>query len=485
MRFQILSHAGLLVSGKSKTLVSDPWIIGSTYWRSWWNYPPVSEELIASVKPDYIYLTHIHWDHFHGPSLKKLDRNTPVLVPKGHLSRLRRDLRTVGYRNVIELKHGEAFEVEPGFRIFSYQFFYMPDSTLVVECDGVTLMNANDSKFMGMPLSQILRRHPRIDFVFRSHSSANSRLCYDIVDSPDEEVDDMSAYIRTFAAFAQKTKARYAVPFASNHCYLHKETFHFNSTIQTPYAIRDFFETSGIASPKVAVMLSGDSWSSEDGFHLDPNGARYFQERERYLAEYREAQKEKLEAFYAREARAKLTLAEMERYFNGFFSSLPLAVRRLYRGRPIRYHLAAGERSYLFEIDIANRKVTAVEPGSELAPMSEIHTGALIMKHAMAAKFCAQIGIGKRIRFRTTSREKKYILLYVYLLNLYESEILPLRNLLRLRSFETWSLRWREVLLYLRILADRMRARPFSEEEYILGARSSGAAMPPLPTSRA
>jgi len=65
--------------------VCDPWIVGSTYWRSWWNYPPVSPELLASIKPDYVYLTHIHWDHFHGPSLRRFDRATPVLVPKGHL----------------------------------------------------------------------------------------------------------------------------------------------------------------------------------------------------------------------------------------------------------------------------------------------------------------------------------------------------------------------------------------------------------------
>src|SRR5919202_2403530 len=103
--------------------------------------------------------------------------------------------------------------------------------------------------------------------------------------------------------------------------------------------------------------------------------------------------------------------------------------------------------------------------------MSEIHTSALIMKHAMAAKFCAQIGIGKRIKFRTTSRERKSIQLYVYLLNLYESEILPLRNILRPRSFENWTLRWREVLLYLRILMNRALSRPFSEEQYILNTR--------------
>ena len=471
MKFQVLSHAGLLVSDQKQTLVCDPWIVGSTYWRSWWNYPPVTPELLASVRPDFIYLTHIHWDHFHGPSLRRFDRATPILVPKGHLGRLRRDLRTVGFTNVIELRHGEAFEITPTFRIYSYQFFPMPDSGLVVECDGVTLFNANDSKFMGMPLAQIVHRHSPIDFVFRSHSSANSRLCFEVTDDPQVPVDDPSSYIRSFAAFAQKTHARYAVPFASNHCYLHRETFHLNRTIQTPFAIKEHFEEQGITSPQVAVMLSGDSWSSEDGFHLDPEGKRFFQERDRCLAEYLEQQRGSLEAYYEREARATVTLKEMERYFSGFFDALPFVVRRLYRGHPVRYHLTAGERTFLYEVDIANRRVTAVEPGAELTPMAEIHMSALIMKHAMAAKFCAQISIGKRVRFRVTTDSKRYVHLLEFLMNLYESELLPVSRWFRYRFLETWALRWREVALYLRIMADRARSRRLSEEQYILTTR--------------
>lgn len=471
MRFQVLSHAGLLVAGPGKTLVSDPWVVGSTYWRSWWNYPPVSRELVAALKPDFIYLTHIHWDHFHGPSLRKFDRATPILVPKGHLDRLKRDLGTVGFKNVIELRHGEAFEIEPGFRIFSYQFFPMPDSSLVVECEGVTLFNANDSKFMGGPLAQILRRHPRIDFVFRSHSSANSRLCYEITDGPQIPVDDPSSYLRSFAAFARTSRARYAVPFASNHCYLHKDVFHFNATVQTPFMVKRYFEEQGITSPEVVVMLSGDSWSSTDGFRIAPDGVRYFEDRDRHLAEYREREREKLEAFYAREARATITLRELERYFNGFFASLPFAIRRMYRGHPLRLHVTAGERTHLFEIDPFHRRVRAVEPGEPLAPRPEIHVGALVLKHAMAAKFCAQMSIGKRVRFRTTARERKYIQMLVFLMNLYESELLPLRTMFRPRFVETWTLRWREVLLYLRIVRDRLLSRPLSEEHYILATR--------------
>ena len=60
MKFTVLSHASLLVESKNgKKLLFDPWLIGSSYWRSWWNYPPVKRELIENLIPDVIYITHI------------------------------------------------------------------------------------------------------------------------------------------------------------------------------------------------------------------------------------------------------------------------------------------------------------------------------------------------------------------------------------------------------------------------------------------
>src|SRR5262245_39618824 len=262
MQFQILSHAGLAVTAGGKTLLCDPWIVGSCYWRSWWNYPPVSPELVASLRPDYIYLTHIHWDHFHGPSLRRLGKDVQILLPREHYPRMRIDLDAMGFKNVREMGHGETVELAPGFRATSYGFLF-PDSGLVMEAEGVTLFDANDAKFMGLPLTQVLRRHPRIDFVFCSHSSANQRLCFEIIDDPTQAVDDLDIYITRFANFVRRTGTRYAIPFASNHCYLHKDTWPFNDFAQTPMMVAAHFRHQGIASTVVQHMVSGDSYSSE------------------------------------------------------------------------------------------------------------------------------------------------------------------------------------------------------------------------------
>ena len=45
-KIQFLSHASCLVKTNKVNILMDPWLIGSYYWRSWWNYPPVKEGLI-------------------------------------------------------------------------------------------------------------------------------------------------------------------------------------------------------------------------------------------------------------------------------------------------------------------------------------------------------------------------------------------------------------------------------------------------------
>src|SRR4051794_18696259 len=272
MYFQTLSHAGLRVVASGKELVCDPWLVGSTYWRSWWNYPPVPAELVDSLAPDFIYLTHLHWDHFQSVSLKRFDRDTPVLVPYDRYERITRDLRKVGMRNVREIRHGERVELAPGFAVRSFHFApFVTDSALAIEAEGVVLLNANDAKFAGAPLNQILKLYPRVDFCFRSHSSANPRACYHYLDSSDEHADDNEHYVRAFALFMARVKPRYAIPFASNSCLLHDEVFALNQFAQTPTLVAEYFERfareRGLDT-RLQFMIPGDKWDSEKGFEL-------------------------------------------------------------------------------------------------------------------------------------------------------------------------------------------------------------------------
>lgn len=469
MKFQIISHAGLLVESAGVSLLMDPWIIGSTYWRSWWNYPPVSRELIDSLKPDHIYLTHLHWDHFQGPSLRRFGKQQHILVPRTPDPRMMRDLDKMGFHNVTEIPHGGHVDLARGFRISSYQFNLFADSALVIEGDGVTLLNANDSKFMGEPLGQILRSHGPIDFVFRSHSSANSRLCYEITDDPQAAVDDEAAYVKDFADFAVASGCRYAVPFASNHCHLHKDVVRFNPLIITPHEVARYFRDADIRSPEVKIMVTGDSWSSDTGFDIPPND--FFENRERHLIEYAERNRETLERFYAKEAEGHISVRDLSGFFAQFSKALPRVVRRYFKGAPIHYVLTAGTTTYRMVVDLYNGTVAQDTSPEGSVRAIEIHTSVYVFRQCLLLHLFSHLSISKRVRYRVTSKSKKHVQMLNLLFNLYEYDMLPVRRLFTRRSLSVWLRRWREWSLYARIATSVALHGEFRMSRYLPAPR--------------
>ena len=215
-----LSHASVLIKTSESSIIIDPWLIGSCYWRSWWNYPPVDRDSVDNLKVDAVYITHVHWDHWHGPSLKSLfSKDTLIITHDEPNKRSVNDLMNIGFKNIKLLKHGETFELGD-IKITPYQFgLFLNDSALVIETPNMKLLNANDCKIAGTALRSIINRHGPFDFALRSHSSANDRVCYTL-ESGDYSFDDKDHYSRSFALFMEAVKPNYAVPFASNHCHL-------------------------------------------------------------------------------------------------------------------------------------------------------------------------------------------------------------------------------------------------------------------------
>jgi hypothetical protein len=470
MEFQILSHAGLLVKNKpGKSLICDPWLVGSSYWRSWWNYPPVSPALVNSLQPDFIYLTHIHWDHFHGDSLKKFRSDIPIIVPKGNYTRMKDDLFYLGYSNIIELKHGEPLQLDKDFCITSYQFWLFLDSALLIECDGIKLLNLNDSKHMGLTLKQITRNHHPIDFVFRSHSSANERLSYEIVDEPHAAVDDLDRYIKEFAQTTKATKATYAIPFASNHCHLHKDSFHFNQYIQHPLLVEEYFKRQQIQSPVLKVMVSGDSWSSETGFDISDKD--WFTNREQLLADYLQQQTESLEKFYRQENQTDIDKHVVADYFELFSASLPFFIRRYFKRIHFTYVLSAGDKTkYIYHINISNGRVVELPSDTPLDHINypiQIHTTAFIFLRGIEFKIFSHMCIGKRVFYKVTAKHKKYMEALNLVFNAYEYDLLPLRRLFTCRSVESWLMRWREIILYMQFVRDKVVYGKLDIEKYL------------------
>ncbi|MEJ0087419.1 MAG: MBL fold metallo-hydrolase [Pseudomonadota bacterium] len=462
MKFTVLSHAGLLVEHRGTRIVSDPWLLGSCYWRSWWNYPEPPPGIADSLEVDYIYLTHLHWDHFHGPSLRKLLARNPfvkVLVPKVPTRRMLEDLAYLGFEDVREIPHGATVQLGEDFTLSSFQFGAAVDSAMVLAGGGRVLLNANDCKHFGLPLRQITNRFPRFDFVFRSHSSASPiPYCVDGYTEAFPNLRSPRDYIEEFSRFALHVRARHAVPFASNHCFLHRDTYAFNATAVSPEDVRAYYtqlaRSSGSDSECV-VMTPGSSWSDESGFDVVPFD---YAGRSAHIEALRDKHAGTLAAQYDLEAAARVDHDSADRYFAGFLRALPTLLRPRWR-LTFRVSDAAGAHCWVLDFATATvRRADQPDPGGPV-----IDVPVTVFNDCVCVRMFSAWTASKRLRIRLRSPAELAVANGVFsLLDFYELDMMPLRRNFSLRSLGVRARRWRDAVEAVVLLTrHRLLGKPF------------------------
>lgn len=469
VKYTILGHACLYVEYKSVRLLIDPWLYGSTYWRSWWNYPKVKENLLEKIKPTHIYITHLHWDHFHGPSLRKFEKYQPtIMLPFSCTKRMKVDVkRDFRFKNILELRHARNYYIGTEFKVTSYQFNpTIIDTSIVLDVNGIKILNANDVKVFGFSLDQIIKRHGDFDFVLRSHSSAiqipNCIVNFDSHGLTRSQDD----YSEEFIYFAKKVKAKYAIPFASSHIYLHRNSIEYNKFYNYPKLVKEKIKKFNFINPKCLLMPSGSSWSSKNGFSLVEHD---YENIESHIKIYSKENEKKLERFYALEEKTKVNIMAFKNYFSSFFSSLrfiPLKIRFGFYIIPNNKDIGVGK---LAIVDFGKRKTNFYEKFSfkedslqeekldflitispkvfndcNLKPMYNCWGASKLMKIYLKEKK----SLGKYLKFCT-------------LIDLYENDGLPIWRIFSVRQFLTRLTRWREIIdMFIYFYVIKLKKKP-------------------------
>jgi UDP-MurNAc hydroxylase len=237
MRATSLGHAGLLIETDSVSIVCDPWFI-PTFLGSWFVFPrndQLSAELLARVgHADYLYISHLHADHFDEQFLTEhVDKGIAVLVPGYPTKELERRIRALGFDNIIRTVDAEAVDLGGGVTAAIHVETSIADgpggdSALVVS-DGVTrLVDQNDCRTSDL---QALRSHGPVDLHWLQYSGA---IWYPMVyDEPPDVMRRLcdakveTQYSRAMR-YVESIDARYVVPSAGPPVFLDPELFHLN-----------------------------------------------------------------------------------------------------------------------------------------------------------------------------------------------------------------------------------------------------------------
>ena len=465
---KVHGHSCLEFRSNETCIIFDPWLSGSAYWRSWWNFPePTPLETIikdiSSCNNIFLFITHLHWDHFHGPTLRQLYKKIPnlkFLISRVPEKRLKNDLFEVLNNNiqVIEINHGQKLKINPNL---SLQVFlsgpFLTDSAILIQHRNDFILNINDSKQQKLMANHIINSigDGNLKVMLRSHSSANSRICIKNRDGSKKENNDKSKdfYSREFLNAALFFKPKVAIPFASNMCYLHKDTFSYNSHSNTADLLYKYFESSvEFNNINVQLVLPGEvlELDSLETTINENSRNQLFSHRENELLKYREKFKKKLEKSESLQQNLSFSEKIIFNYFKFIFSRTPFFIRMLAIGKMAFYEKNNSENKKFFVVDIFKKKIY-FNKGRIEDCHTIIYVRPGVLNSALSQKNLNSLGISKLLDIHTSS-PRKYNYFFMLCITA-EIEATPFISIKQfLRFLEIWTKRWREIFDYILII---------------------------------
>jgi UDP-MurNAc hydroxylase len=244
---------------------------------------------------------------------------------------------------------------------------------------------------------------------------------------------------------AAKRKARYAIPFASNVCYLHRQTIDKNSDTISPLAILEAYRKTEGDTTDVVVMLPGAEWDSQKGFTLVSTDV--LRDREREIERLAHKHAEALNSQDELEARTLLRYETFEKYMSAFLRSLPWLLRFFHRAK-IAYHIRGSGPEEWWILDFGARKVLrSTEMPTEASSIISVAPG--LLQDAMEKEIVNFVDISKRLHVRLKPGRVIHHFLFKELITMYEMGYFPLWRNVNQRFITCWFVRRRELLPYL------------------------------------
>ena len=119
MEITHFSNSFIAAKFRKTSIFCDPWI-GKTKDNGWSSYPldNTSFKKLKIKKPDYIYVSHLHCDHFDEKTLLKLKKKEQKIIIKNFKNKiLKKKLILLGFKNIIELEAWKNYKINNDFNL--------------------------------------------------------------------------------------------------------------------------------------------------------------------------------------------------------------------------------------------------------------------------------------------------------------------------------------------------------------------------------
>jgi UDP-MurNAc hydroxylase len=251
---------------------TDPWLDGKVFNESWSLFPPAAFGPAILDGIDYLWISHIHPDHFHVPSLNSLPAEfkarVKVLFQDNHAARLFEVLEKCGYKNFQVLPHRKRTALSGRTAVYCYSAGTLDSCLGVIEPEGV-LFNVNDSRLNATDCRRVRSDIGRVDTVLSQFSLA----VYNGFEPRESHLRrGAAAMLEKIFSNHIALGAKVTIPFASQMRFSLADNRYMNAFANRP---RDVWEFAHRRDLGAAILFPGDTYDSAASCDSESALAKY------------------------------------------------------------------------------------------------------------------------------------------------------------------------------------------------------------------
>ena len=301
-----LGHAGILIRTRGITIVCDPWF-EPAFFGSWFVFPrndQLPDDIMQDVcNPDFLYVSHLHGDHFDTPFLReRMNKDTTVILPGFPTREMERNFNKLGFRKFVRTVDAQETEIAPGVTVAVHIETSITDgpggdSALMVSDGTSRLVNQNDCRTNDL---EALRAHGPVDMHWLQFSGAIwYPMVYDIDDETKTRLcrEKVESQFTRAIRYVEAVDGGVVVPSAGPPCFLDPDLWGLNMITGDEMSIfpdqREFIRRlSDIGRNNAPMTIPGTSFTVIDGNVIVEQPLRgdgvtqLFENKESYLRQY-------------------------------------------------------------------------------------------------------------------------------------------------------------------------------------------------------
>lgn len=248
MKIRYIYSACVVIETQAFKILTDPWFTEGAYYGSWYHYPKIDYDPIEKIGPvDFIYISHIHPDHYDPVFLKRyLEKHHAQIIVGDRILMKRMAEDSVPFTT----------DLPPGVHIVPSTYMAaqnLPDidTALIVQEGAQSLVNLNDMNFWWPDIKSIftlIGNEP--DLLMAPYTGAGPwPQCFnDVTPFMAEEKEEI--FLQEFKNFTDSFNAKMILPCAGKYILGGKNAkLNWDRGVIDPLCVKEMYPCLNIVIP--------------------------------------------------------------------------------------------------------------------------------------------------------------------------------------------------------------------------------------------